>query len=194
MATTDATTASNTASSNNMDTTSLRKIKIQSKDGEIYEIDDKIIDQSSTIKSLVDSIEVAGFIIPMQEVSKSILGPVIEFCEHHKNDPKPELNEENDEDDFNKDQYEPKKSDDIDDWDKNFISRFTVEDGTLFDMTMAANYMGIKTLLAVCCKTIANMVRGKGSNEVREMFKISYDPPGEGLNAPNTPDGSVSKP
>lgn len=96
MATTDGTTASNTASSNSMDTTSMRKIKIQSKDGEIYEIDDKIIDQSSTIKSLVDckdmpfcgislsigefffsiAIEVAGFIIPMQEVSKSILGPV----------------------------------------------------------------------------------------------------------------------
>lgn len=53
--------------------------------------------------------------------------------------------------------------------------------------------MGIKTLLAVCCKTIANMVRGKGSNEVREMFKISYDPPGEGLNAPTSPDASVSK-
>ncbi|CAF5156724.1 unnamed protein product [Rotaria magnacalcarata] len=49
----------------------------------------------------------------------------------------------------------------------------------------AANYLGIKTLLAVGCKTIANMVRGKASSEVREMFNISYDPPGEGLNAPN---------
>ena len=27
------------------------------------------------------------------------------------------------------------------------------------------------------------MVRGKSSTEVREMFNISYDPPGEGLNA-----------
>jgi hypothetical protein len=45
--------------------------------------------------------------------------------------------------------------------------------------------LGIKTLLAVGCKTIANMVRGKSSTEVREMFNISHDPPGEGLNAPN---------
>jgi hypothetical protein len=43
--------------------------------------------------------------------------------------------------------------------------------------------LGIKTLLAVGCKTIANMVRGKSSTEVREMFNISHDPPGEGLNA-----------
>ncbi len=27
------------------------------------------------------------------------------------------------------------------------------------------------------------MVRGKSSSEVREMFTISYDPPGEGINA-----------
>lgn len=54
----------------------------------------------------------------------------------------------------------------------------------------AANYLGIKTLLAVGCKTIANMVRGKASEEVREMFSISRDPPGEGLNA-NNDDGLV---
>lgn len=34
---------------------------------------------------------------------------IIEFLEHHKNDPKPESNDENDDDDFNRDQYEPKK-------------------------------------------------------------------------------------
>jgi len=52
---------------------------------------------------------------------------------------------------------------------------------------MAANFLGVKTLLALGCKTIANMVRGKSSEEVRKMFNISYDPPGEGLNAPQTP-------
>lgn len=57
----------------------------------------------------------------------------------------------------------------------------------------AANYLGIKTLLAVGCKTIANMVRGKNSSEVREMFSISHDPPGEGLNAPQTTDSGNEK-
>jgi hypothetical protein len=51
--------------------------------------------------------------------------------------------------------------------------------------------LGIKTLLAVGCKTIANMVRGKSSSEVREMFNISHDPPGEGLNAPNAIEGQA---
>jgi len=35
------------------------------------------------------------------------------------------------------------------------------------------------------------MVRGKPSSEVREMFNISYDPPGEGLNAPNALEGQA---
>lgn len=35
------------------------------------------------------------------------------------------------------------------------------------------------------------MVRGKASSEVREMFNISYDPPGEGLNAPNAIEGQA---
>lgn len=35
------------------------------------------------------------------------------------------------------------------------------------------------------------MVRGKSSSEVREMFNISYDPPGEGLNAPQNTDGQM---
>jgi hypothetical protein len=36
------------------------------------------------------------------------------------------------------------------------------------------------------------MVRGKSSVEVREMFNISYDPPGEGLNAVNNNEGAAA--
>lgn len=68
---------------------------------------------------------------------------------------------------------------------KKFVTHFKIE----FYSSKAANYLGIKTLLAVGCKTIANMVRGKSSTEVRELFNISYDPPGEGLNAPAAVEG-----
>ena len=34
------------------------------------------------------------------------------------------------------------------------------------------------------------MVRGKASTEVREMFSISQDPPGEGINAPKAIEGA----
>jgi hypothetical protein len=41
--------------------------------------------------------------------------------------------------------------------------------------------LGIKSLLSVGCKTIANMCRGKSSAEYREMFNISMDPPASEL-------------
>jgi len=164
-------------------------IKIQSNDGQVFEIDQGVVEQSSTIKTLSDLMDVGDVPIPLPNVKSSILGPFVEFCNHHKNDPKPEPIDDDDDDDPNKDIYEPKRSDDIIEWDQNFIKQFTVQEGTLFDIIMAANYLGIKTLLAVGCKTIANMVRGKSSSEVREMFNISHDPPGEGLNAPNAIEG-----
>ena len=35
------------------------------------------------------------------------------------------------------------------------------------------------------------MVRGKSSGEVREIFNISHDQPGEGLNAPQITEGPM---
>jgi len=189
MATTTEAEASNTT--NNADNATPKIIKIQSNDGEIFNIDQGVVEQSSTIKTLSDLMDVGDVPIPLPNVKASILGPIVEFCNHHKSDPKPEPIDDDDDDDPNKDIYEPKRSDDISEWDQNFIKRFTVQEGTLFDIIMAANYLGIKTLLAVGCKTIANMVRGKSSSEVREMFNISYDPPGEGLNAPNAIEGQA---
>jgi len=161
-----------------------KTFKVTSNDNQVFEIDQGVVEQSSTIKTLSELMEINDVPIPLPNVKASILEPIIEFCNHHKNDPKPEPIDEDEDDDPNKDIYEPKRSDDISEWDQTFIARFTVAEGTLFDVIMAANYLGIKTLLAVGCKTIANMVRGKSSTEVREMFNISYDPPGEGLNAP----------
>ncbi|CAF0941195.1 unnamed protein product [Didymodactylos carnosus] len=176
-------------------TESTEKIKISSNDGVVFEIGQDIIKQSSTIKEMCSDLGdlVYSMPTPLPNVKASILKPIIDFCEHHKDDQPPVVDD--DDDDPNKDQFEPKRSDDISEWDQEFIKQFTVKEGTLFDIIMAANYLGIKTLLAVGCKTIANMVRGKASTEVREMFNISYDPPGQGLNAPQTPsEGDNSTP
>ncbi|CAF1064823.1 unnamed protein product [Adineta ricciae] len=187
--TTDVNTSGN--ATNAAENAPSRIIKIKSNDDQIFEIDQGVVEQSSTIKTLAELVDVGDVPIPLPNVKASILGPIVEYCNHHKNDQTPESTEEDEDDDPNKDIYEPKRSDDISEWDQNFIKQFTVSEGTLFDVIMAANYLGIKTLLAVGCKTIANMVRGKSSSEVRELFHISYDPPGEGINAPEAIEGQA---
>ena len=59
---------------------------------------------------------------------------VIDFASHHKDDPPPSTEED----------YKPKSSEDITDWDREFIS---VDQGTLFELILAGNYLDMKALL-----------------------------------------------
>ncbi|KAF6030589.1 skp1 [Bugula neritina] len=72
------------------------------------------------------------------------------------------------EDDENKE----KRTDDISSWDTEFLK---VDQGTLFELILAANYLDIKGLLDVTCKTVANMIKGKTTEEIRETFNIKND-------------------
>jgi S-phase kinase-associated protein 1 len=43
------------------------------------------------------------------------------------------------------------------------------------DKSQAANYLDIKALLDVGCKTVANMIKGKSPDEIRKTFNIQND-------------------
>merc|ERR1712184_5575 len=91
-----------------------------------------------------------------------ILQMVIDWADHHKDDPP------QDEEDENKE----KKIDDIPPWDLDFLK---VDQGTLFELILAANYLDIKGLLDLTCKTVANMIKGKTPEEIRKTFNIKND-------------------
>ena len=65
-----------------------------------------------------------------------------------------------------------KKTTDIEDWDQKFMQ---VDQEMLFEIILAANYMDIKALLDVGCKTVANMIKGKTPEEIRKLFNIVND-------------------
>uniref|UniRef100_M8C1M2 SKP1-like protein n=1 Tax=Aegilops tauschii TaxID=37682 RepID=M8C1M2_AEGTA len=57
-------------------------------------------------------------------------------------------------------------------WDAEFIK---VDQATLFDLILAANYLDIKGLLDLTCQIVADMIKGKTSEEIRKTFNIKND-------------------
>ncbi len=102
-------------------------------------------------------------IVPLPLASSFVLKRVIEWLDHHKDDDLSPI----DEDQANH------KIIHIDDWDKKFLNANYKT--AIFQILAVANYMNIRHLLDLCCKTVANMMKGKSAEEMREMFGIVND-------------------
>lgn len=147
------------------------KVRLSSNDGEIFDVDLDVIKLSGTVKNMLDDLGVGDGdatgggddeIIPLPMVTGAILKKVLVWADYHKNDP---VTRDSDDD-------TSKRTDDISQWDSEFLK---VDQGTLFELILAANYLDMKGLLDVCCKTVANMIKGKSPEEIRRTFNIRND-------------------
>jgi len=147
-------------------------VKVESSDHEKFEVKRDVIKLSGTINTMLmdlgmdasgddDNGEMATP-IPLPNVNAAILRKVIQWMEQHKDDPTPPEATENAE----------RRTDDIPAWDVEFLK---VDQGTLFEIILAANYLDVKGLLDVTCKTVANMIKGKSPEEIRRTFNIKND-------------------
>ncbi|KYR02280.1 cytosolic glycoprotein FP21 [Tieghemostelium lacteum] len=137
-------------------------VKLESSDEKTYEVEKEIACMSVTIKNMLEDIGETDAAIPLPNVTSSILEKVLEYCKHHHEHPSPQQDEKKDE----------KRLDDIPPYDRDFCK---VDQPTLFELILAANYLDIKPLLDVTCKTVANMIRGKTPEEIRKIFNIKND-------------------
>lgn len=139
-------------------------IKLQSSDGEVFEVDYQIAKVSVTIKTMIETLRLKNDeeIIPLPNVKASILKKVILWVTYHKNDPPP----------VEEDEEFKYRNLNISAWDINFLK---VDHGTLAEIILAAYYMEIKGLLEIGCMTVANMMAGKTAEEVRKLFNIKND-------------------
>lgn len=60
---------------------------------------------------------------------------------------------------------------------QEFYAKFIIEkdNDTLFNLTLAANYMDIRPLLDLCCAKIASMIKDKTPEQIRINFDIVND-------------------
>ncbi|KAL6497918.1 SKP1-like protein 4 [Orobanche hederae] len=148
-----------------MSSSGQKMILLKSSDGEIFEVEEVVAVQSQTIKHMIED-GCADNAIPLPNVTSKILAKVIEYCKYHvdhvaeaKSDAVYKTADEGPNDEL-----------------KNFDLEFVkVDQETLFDVILAANYLDIKSLLDLMCETVANMMRGKTPEEIRKTFHIKND-------------------
>jgi len=141
-------------------------IKLKSSDGEVFDVDVEVAKASVTIKTMLDDLGIEEDdqeVVPLPNVNSTILRKVIQWAAYHKDDPPPTGEEE---------ENRERRTDDVSPWDQEFLK---VDQGTLFELIQAANYLDIKGLLDVTCKTVANMIKGKTPEEIRKTFNIKND-------------------
>ncbi|OTB07974.1 hypothetical protein M426DRAFT_8186 [Hypoxylon sp. CI-4A] len=140
-------------------------IRLQSNDNIKIDVEKAVAERSLLIKNMLDDLGSAaeGQTIPIPNVTEPVLRKVIEWCEHHRHDPPASNEDESD---------NRKKTTDIEEWDQKFMQ---VDQEMLFEIILASNYLDIKALLDVGCKTVANMIKGKSPEEIRKTFNITND-------------------
>jgi S-phase kinase-associated protein 1 len=135
-----------------------------SKEGDQFPVKAEVARMSDLVKSIIDEDDFEeGSEIPLLNVTANVLEKVIEFCEHHSLEPMTEIEK-------------PLKSQNMADvvqqWYADYVN---VEQGLLFELILAANYMDIKPLLDLTCATVASMIKGKTPEEIRTTFNIVND-------------------
>ncbi|KAI5066572.1 hypothetical protein GOP47_0019196 [Adiantum capillus-veneris] len=113
----------------------------------------------------------SSVVIPLSNVTGKILAKVIEYCKFH-------LKSSSSSSSSSASSAADSKSssglceEDIKAFDADFVK---VDQHTLFDLILAANYLNIQTLLDLTCQTVADMIKNKTPEEIRRIFNIVND-------------------
>mmetsp|Transcript_3423 Transcript_3423/g.13805 ORF Transcript_3423/g.13805 Transcript_3423/m.13805 type:complete len:155 (+) Transcript_3423:168-632(+) len=130
-------------------------VTLMSSDGESFQVKQEVAFKSETIKNMIEDTGTEAP-IPLPNVPSKILTKVIEYATFHTE--------------------QDKKEGDKKEEDTNFDTEFVkVDQATLFELILAANYLNIKSLLDLTCMTVANMIKGKTPEEIRKTFNIKND-------------------
>lgn len=130
-------------------------VKVTTQDGIQMELNTVLANQCILIKNLIEDLgdESNELDIPLQNVSSETMTKVIEYLNYKQET-------EYDKKDVTEDLkfFDYVKMDDIAERDK------------LFQVILAANYLDNESLLSLGCKKVAEYIKGKPIEEIKEIF------------------------
>ncbi|CAH2045662.1 unnamed protein product [Thlaspi arvense] len=152
------------------------KIVLTSQGGEAFEVDEAVAREFQIVAHMIDD-GCAGKAIPLENVTGDVLAKVIEYCKKHveagsvkKDEIEAGSSKEGQVEAGSSGEDEPESE--LKAWDEEFLK---LDMDTLFKILLAANYLNIKSLLDVVCQKIADLIKHKQPEEIREIFNIQND-------------------
>ncbi|XP_048573868.1 SKP1-like protein 1 isoform X3 [Triticum urartu] len=136
-------------------------ITLKSSDGEEFQVEEAVAMESQTIRHMIED-DCADNGIPLPNIDSKILSKVIEYCKKHVQADSSSSTST----------AAAAPAEDLKSFDAEFVK---VDQATLFDLILAANYLNIKGLLDLTCQTVADMIKGKTPEEIRKTFNIKND-------------------
>ena len=136
-------------------------IKLVTKEGKEIEITKKAAELSEFLKTAInDYPNEASY--PLNEIDEKNAEKIKEYLTHFDGVPPAEIEK-------------PLTSNEMknltDEWSAGFVDKISLED--LINLTVAANYMGINSLLDLCCAKIASLCKDKSEEEIFKTFNIT---------------------
>ena len=136
-------------------------IKLLTKEGKELEITKKAAELSEVLKAAInDYPNEASF--PLKEIDEKNGEKIVEFLTHCNGVAPAEIEK-------------PLTSNEMknltDEWSANFVDKMPLEE--LVNLTVAANYMGINSLLDLCCAKVASLCKDKSEEEIFKTFNIN---------------------
>jgi S-phase kinase-associated protein 1 len=132
-----------------------------SSDGVEIRVERGIAEWPDLIRELLRGFGDPGEPIPIPDTEEFVLRKVLEWCAHHQND----LSTSVPKDDH--------RIPSIDEWDHKFMAEF--DSGMLCHIIRAANFLDIKLLVQIGCRTIADMTKGRYPDEIRQIWNLQKD-------------------
>ena len=137
------------------------EIKIITKEGKEFTLSKKSCELSELLKGAInDYPKESSF--PLNDLDEKNAELIKVFLSHYNGEAPKEIEK-------------PIQSNEMknltDEWSSTFIDKIPLED--LTNLTVAANYMGINSLLDLCCAKVATLCKDKSEDEILKTFKIT---------------------
>ena len=141
---------------------SLRPLTLLSKDHQSFSLSKEAAASSDLLRTMMegdpDAAEVQLF-----HIDSSVVRKVIDYLEYHRTTPPRAIE---------KPISSTQMTDLVDAWDAAYVD---VEQEALFKLLLAANYLHVKSLIALCCAKFASWIKNKTPEQIRHTFGVKGD-------------------